>query len=134
MTIDPMTFVPLLHCRRVTRIRLRESDRILTTNDLIAVHPFDERTSRRAAEERRSGPTFGLSLSSARTVSIPIEISEKKPKKDCVKSYPPHKSSRIVAGAKQQLERMDKNGDELDHLDRGHVLFPKEISVHLRSD
>lgn len=57
-------------------------------------------------------------------VGVDEEVPEQEPEQYSMKADPPHKPSWIIALSEQQLERVDKDGNELYHLYACHVLFP----------
>jgi len=48
-----------------------------------------------------------------------------------VHADPPHESLRVVAVNEEQLERMQHDGQELQHLQGGQVLLPPQVFLHV---
>lgn len=68
-------------------------------------------------------------------VGVLVEVPEEEPEHDGVEADPPHEAARVVAvGPEQELERVHEDGDELHHLDCGHVLLPPKVLGHVGPD
>lgn len=62
-----------------------------------------------------------------------VEFIEQEEEHDCVHADKPHKCLGIVAVGEQQLECMDHDSYELDHLQRSQVLLPPKVFLELWS-
>lgn len=62
-----------------------------------------------------------------------VEFLEQEEEHDRVHADPPDKRFRVVAVDEQQLERVDHDCQELDHLQCGQVLLPPQILLDGRS-
>lgn len=63
-----------------------------------------------------------------------VELFEQEEKHDRVHADPPDERFRIVAIDEQQLERVNHDGQELDHLQRGQVLLPPQVLLDGRAE
>lgn len=62
-----------------------------------------------------------------------VELVEEEQEHDGVHADPPDEGAWVVAVDEEQLEGVDHDGDELEHLQRGQVLLPPEEALELGS-
>lgn len=63
-------------------------------------------------------------------VRLFVKIGEEEVEHDRVEADPPYERLRVVAVDEEELEGVDHDQDELDHLQGGQVLLPPEVPLH----
>merc|ERR1711928_87531 len=66
-------------------------------------------------------------------VSLDVEVGEESHEHDRVEAHSVGDDDRVVAAVEKELNSMQENDDELDHLHGGQILLPPEIFLVLRS-
>jgi len=60
-----------------------------------------------------------------------VELLEQEEEHHGVHADPPDESLRVVAVDEEQLERVQHDGQELQHLQGGQVLLPPQVFLHV---
>jgi len=66
-------------------------------------------------------------------VSLDVEVGEESHEHDRVEAHSVGDDDRVVAAVEKELNSVQENDDELDHLHGGQILLPPEIFLVLRS-
>lgn len=65
-------------------------------------------------------------------VALLVEVGEQEQEENAMEGNPDHETLWVVALNKQELELVHKDGDKLDHLERGQVFLPPDVLLVFR--